>query len=190
VTDPQTNAFRFEVQVRHDRGDRLSEVGLFFAATRMETPKGLAHSFYQLGYNDAFDETEDLKNLPIPPDPMPTENMVRFVPRFAGALKARLGGFSPRLFNAAGIKGGGWHTLRIDAVPEGVAGFWDNRPVGSLSWKAMRDGVAKDLDRSKKKHPDLAAHGHFPAVPRSPLGIFVQRGTAAFRNVTLEPRPH
>jgi serine/threonine-protein kinase len=191
MTDPQTEAFRFEVQVRHERGDRLSEVGLYFAATSMITPKGVAHSFYQLGYNDAFDETEDLKNLPIPPNPLPTENMVRFVPRFAGALTTgHLGGFSPRLFKAAGIKGGGWHTLRIDAGPETVAGFWDDKAVGRASWNDIRDGVARDLARNSKRHPDLVAHGHFPAVPRSPLGIFVQRGTAAFRNITLEPRPH
>jgi hypothetical protein len=184
VTDPKTSSFRFFADVRHERSDPLGgDVGLFFLAAKSETPKGSVHSFFELSFNDIIDSTQNLQFLPVKPTPMPTGNPVYFRPRFDGSLKAKPGGFSPRLFQPAGLKGGDWHTLRIEVDPSGIRGFWDGKPVGSASWETITNDVAKNLARTQ-------THAFFSAVPRSPLGIFVERGTASFKNVVLEPGPN
>jgi serine/threonine protein kinase len=184
IRDPKNPSFRFEAQIRHERSDASGEVGLYFLAAKSETTNGIVHSFFHLTFNDIIDSTQKLQFPPIKPNPMPKGNPVKFGPRLAGAIKFTLGGFSPRLFQPAGHKGGVWRTLRVEVVESGIRGYWDGQLVGSSSWETVRKNVADDLTRTRKnlEPPDFTAN--------SPMGILVGHGTASFRNVFLEPLPN
>jgi tRNA A-37 threonylcarbamoyl transferase component Bud32 len=184
IRDPKNSSFRFQAQIRHERSDRLGEVGLFFLAAKSETTNGIVLSFFQLSFNDIFDSTQDLKFLPIKPNPMPKGNPVQFRPRLAGAIDSRLGGFSPRLLQPVEFKGGHWHTLWVEVVQSDIQGYWDGILVGTASLETISKGVADDLTRLRINFepPDFRAN--------SPMGILVGRGTASFKEVFLEPLPN
>ncbi len=80
-----------------------------------------------------------------------------------------------------------WRQLAVEVRPGAVQLFWEGKPVGN----------AVPWDRVRAEVPKVRSKGAFfialpptldlPLGPRQPLGLFVNRGEASFRRVTVEP---
>jgi hypothetical protein len=82
---------------------------------------------------------------------------------------------------------GRWHDLEVSVTPETVTARWD----GQTFAKATPD-IQKDINRFLTLYPlppgVLPRVGFLPTFePRGGLGLFVFRGSASFRAVTVNP---
>jgi len=179
VKDPRMESFRLRAQVRHERGDVQAQAGLYVLGASTEAPSGqhsdsVVHSFVELSFN----ETTFLN--------APKKNPVRFRPRLLmvpGPMDVKLGGFSPRLVQPAGLNGGDWNALRIDVSPSKLTALWNGISIGEHSSQQTE----ADIQQSLRRNSDSLAAFNFPLSPRQGVGLIVNRGTASFRNVVIEP---
>jgi hypothetical protein len=99
--------------------------------------------------------------------------------RFSGADGPR--------FLPAGELAGGWHDLLVRVAADGVAAEWDGHLVRLTA--AQITLSAEQVNRIRAEHPaDPVFQGALPTfMPRGGLGLYVERGSASFRNVTVTP---
>lgn len=180
VVDPKTDSFRLRAQVRHERGDLQAQAGLYVLGAGTTVPadrdaRRVVHSFIELTFN----ETAALS--------APRKNPVRFRPRLLvspGSLDIKLGGFSPRLVAPAGLDGGDWNALQIDVSPSNMTAFWNGISIGAFSSPTNELAIQNSL----RRRSDSLTSFDFPLSPRQGVGLIVNRGTASFRNVVIEPQ--
>jgi serine/threonine-protein kinase len=197
VRDPAVSRYRIRAEVRHAQSSQTTpgEVGLFFLLREQQTPDGLVHSFGQLTFNDIV-APADLAALAPPDLPValvvPRENSVHLCPHLCPpgshpvANDHRLAGRSPRLFKAAGHQGGDWRTLTVEIAPRGVRGEWGaGKAVGEISAKEWGDKVGRDLAAPGAPAPPADAPPDFS--PGGAFGLYVEKGSASFRRVVVEP---
>jgi serine/threonine-protein kinase len=195
--DPAVSRYRIRAEVRHEQSSQKTpgEVGLFFLLREQETPEGPVNSFGQLTFNDIV-ASADLAALAPPDLPValvvPQENVVRLCPHLCPpgshlvANDHRVGGRSPRLFKPAGHQGGDWRALTVEITPHGVRGEWGaGKAVGEISAKEWGDKVGRALAAPGAATPPADAPPDFS--PSGAFGLYVEKGSASFRRVVVEP---
>jgi serine/threonine-protein kinase len=200
VRDPQTSHYLLRAEVRHQESDAArGEVGLFFGYRRQVSAGVPVHLWGRLTYNDIDDMRRRWAQFPPmnPKPPPPAGNRV-----FLGArlyidpadgpyLYSTIDGLAPETFRAVGHwKPPRWRKLAVEVSPQRLVGWWEDepRPLGAVLIPALEKN-GEDVLASHRKEP---RHGDLRAVHaaldlRGPIGLAVCYGSAAFRNVVIEP---
>jgi serine/threonine-protein kinase len=197
VRDPRQARFRLRAEVRHDVSGDGGKVGVYFGRHPCPTAGGPVHHFGALTYNDIRDEVERFHlhfapNLE-PGTPAPPGNKIDLGPH----LYAR-GGGAPWEQTFVGSRGyltrggavkGRWRPLAVVVTPDGVEAVLDGWPVAALAaarWDKLVRGSVASLRDSFPDQP--YAQGLDPAYsPGGGLGLYVERSSASFRRVVVEP---
>lgn len=175
----------FSAQVAHIASDDAGEVGIFSGHLSSPVIPIERHSLIHLSYNDVQALGEFVEKLPS------EFNMLSFVPNHVrilpqvmhrlgdGTVAARRGGgVQGPAFKAAGVGGGPWRTLTIKRSQEGIDATWDGQPLSNWSKEKSLHELTYLVDDDLKE----ALRQRFG---RGGIGLYVHRGTAAFRNVTV-----
>jgi predicted Ser/Thr protein kinase len=191
--DPQHQRYLYRAQVRHEKSDENGEVGIYFNHGRHAAVNGDLHCFCQLSFNDIQDVVRIFgpraRERGFPPPEGNQANLVPrlYVPTGAGFWGPRLSGLASPPFRAAGVEGGGWHTLEVRVTPDSVQGTWDGRDMGLLSGNDRRKSLA-ELITTSKGHPELAVLRDGTVFPaRGGLGLYLMNGSASFQDVVIVP---
>lgn len=193
LPDPQVGSYRFRAQVRHEQSDSLGEVGLYFAHKSHQGTLGDVHSFTQISFNalraraDLRANLEDAKFAPPPRD-----NTVGLFRHFY-ADKADGHYTDRRIAAAVGPRfkpqdvHDHWHDLEVIVTPEVVSARWNGEPF-SIPVSEMRRNVARELARHPPQPDNPLSQSELPAFDvRGGLGLYVWRGSASFRAVSITP---
>jgi serine/threonine-protein kinase len=196
---PGRDRYRLRAQVRHEKGDLYSKVGLFVAQREHASARGPVHLYVELCYDDL--------NFPVhrlaPPlrdqykEKVGDRNPVYLHPRIWSDPDPRFGahwdlpcaGQDPTLFRPAGIPQVRWRSLVAEVTPEGVRGFFDGRPLGErLSAFDLVTSLTQTINGMPSIRPgDPTARAVPPGFhPGGSLGLFVENGVASFKDVVIE----
>jgi serine/threonine-protein kinase len=198
VRAPQQDSYRIRADVRHDNSDdAMSEVGIYLAHRAYPGSQADIHVFTQLSFNDVRDYLGLYDMLPPErrPQTPPKGNQVKLFPRMRCAgtdgllWDDPLEGVSGARFKAAGIGGGPWHQLEVAVTPEGLRATWDGQLVGSLPIPTVVDRLGAARAKRCQLCPEDPCIGRIPSdfPARGSLGLLVNRGSAHFRLVRIEP---
>jgi serine/threonine-protein kinase len=193
VPDPGTNSYRFAAQVRHEKSDEFGDVGLYFARRTYAGGPAPLEFFTQLAFNGVR-----FPDIPLPPRPVlegPLENEVLLRPHLvsdAGLKEGVSWKFfavpGPR-FEPLGESNGRWHDLEVTVTPSEVTARWDGQAFSTRT-ETVKNGLSRFMKLSPPKPGGPVPMGFVPIYdPRGGLGLYVYRGLASFRAVTLTPLP-
>jgi serine/threonine-protein kinase len=193
VREVPCGRFRVRAEVRHEKSDRVGEVGLYVARRAYPGPTAPVHSFITLTFNDVVVPTRPA-GLPVQ-QAVPANNPVYLTPylhcgRRGVPLDKRLAGDWPRLCKAAGFVGGPWRTLRADVSAKRVRAWWeDGKVVGELTAARVRRETEAAVREMRELLPgDLTLEGiEHGFDPHGAVGLMVLKGSASFRRVVIEP---
>jgi serine/threonine-protein kinase len=178
--------YRFSVQVRHgDSTSKDTDVGLYLLHSRNATPLGIEHCCCTLSFNDqdawvVLDPAKDIRR---------SEVALRLWRHRPGAVEHKMD-LSPRqLFDPAGPRAvAGWRALAVEVRPDELRVFWEGKQVVSpvpIGPATLRQSFQ---DWLRLPVPSLANPGLAPRfTPDGGIGLWVRRGRAFFRHVTLTP---
>jgi hypothetical protein len=101
-----------------------------------------------------------------------------------------LSGVSGPEFQPAGAGGAIWRQLVVTVTPAGVEARWDGQPF-AMSAERLAESVARDMEALGQQLPgDSFLRSLRPIFSsRGGVGIFLARGSASIRSVTLTPLP-
>jgi serine/threonine-protein kinase len=191
IADPQHESYCIKAQIRHGESQLPGEVGIFFAHHSRPGSQAPLHLFVQLAYNDIRRDQEILDRSPHKAPPS-KGNYARVKPRFYGdeqRYDRPLHFVAPAaLFQPATIAKPRWRQLEINVRPDKVWATWDGQAAGELTIAEFLEQLEKDLRFVERNDPDPFVVGFprfFPA--RGSLGIYIWRGSASFRDVTVMP---
>jgi hypothetical protein len=94
--------------------------------------------------------------------------------------------FPTKLFGNMAPNPGNWVSLSVNATPDQIEAFYNAMPLGQLPWSAMNKWMDQHISIQKRSNPHLVWEP-VRLSPRGSLGLFVNRGEAAFRRVVVEP---
>jgi hypothetical protein len=201
VRDPQHETYRLRAEVRHEKAEGTpSRVGLFVVHRGYPGAGGVIQHFAVLSYNDVISELETYKRLlptfakrPNPPPP-PRGNRVLLDPhlyadRADGPWEPSLTRGPRATFEPAGLAGGPWREVTVEVSSTGIRGYWGEKELAVVPAAQLIEDARSYLDALRKKYPnDPFGQGIEPVfAPRGALGLYVRRGSASFRRVTIEP---
>jgi hypothetical protein len=201
VHDPGRTYYRIRAQVRHEKSDDTGEVGIYFCHCQWPTTDGAeAHCFVQLTFNDIKDAVALHGRLPPmnPMPPAPQGNPVSLLARLYALRQGevvgddRIAGLVPELFRPAGFGGGPWRSLAVEVTPSKCSAYWEaNQSLGAAQ---LLDLVSRAEDAARERGlgrgNDLPLQQAQPGFPwHGALGLYVQRSSASFRSVVIEPLP-
>jgi serine/threonine protein kinase len=187
----QSDSYEFSADVRHDDASGLSQVGIYFGLRVKEPADDPRHGgFYTLTFADCGDMDDPT---------MESVSFVKILPRlFEDGNPHRAAGLpivSKRFQTDLPPAGPGpWRTLRLRVTLSEVDAVWEPIPgqvvsIGTVPAAGL-SGAMRRLARSLLHVPDVPNFTDVPTDyrPRASAGLFVSRGKASFRNVTLTPR--
>jgi serine/threonine-protein kinase len=200
VRDPHCRSFRLKAQVMHLESHEVGMAGLYVGRIESAANSGPVHQMVELSFNDILPPM-----LARRPDGKPFEfpDMDKTPVAISNRAFAMQGtklpwlpsfvSYSKPLCTPRGLGKTGWRNLSIVVTPDSIHAVWENNealPV-DCPLKEMETETAKSL---KELRQDSALQPWADAVrpafqPRGGVGLFVLRGSAAFRNVTIEPLP-
>jgi hypothetical protein len=204
VRDPQQDHYRIRAEVRHVNSDMPipSVVGIYLAHRAYPGARGEIHLLTQLAYNDVragrevFDQLpKDIQKRTRPPN----GSLVHLFPRLhSGATNGPqwdhpIAGVSGAPFHPVGGAGGPWRQLEVTVTPEGLRATWDGQPVGNdLPISTVVNRLKEALDQRSQGSPDDPDAPFVRQIPsdfplRGSLGLYVDRGSARFRSIRIEP---
>lgn len=195
LPDPQSESYRINAQVRHDKSDIPGEVGLYFARKMLPFQPSSYEFFTQLTFNDKRSVMgEVIKRNPgvFRESPTSKDNVVRLVPHLIanvpGALSGdrRLPDFVGPYFKPNENGDGVWKDLEIVVTPTKITAGWNGQTFSMTPAE-----VQKKIDLEMTDHPNLdgsTPRGFIPKFElRGGLGLYVWKGSASFRSVTVTP---
>ncbi|MFO0847195.1 MAG: serine/threonine-protein kinase [Gemmataceae bacterium] len=192
VPAPQTESYKVTAEVRHEQGHGIGEVGLYVA--RQEHPGGGApvHFFTSLTFDDVSPVREIVVPTPGSPRPSPPsrrprlQTQVRSEPNVPPDLQWVMAGSAGPEFRPSG--GTAWRAIELTVRQDGVDASWDGQQM-RFTAEDIRRNVAEHLQRVKPRFPNdpFVQQLHPSFAPRGGLGLYLQRGTASFRRVRVEP---
>jgi serine/threonine-protein kinase len=197
LPDPSCDSYRLTARIRHEHSSYVGQVGIYCARRDCPSPKGNVEAFLRLTYCDIVNPSDLL--TPAQRQTVPTfeNNPVSLQHVFWSdeyGPEEMYGGTylsSDRLFKATGFKSDQWRTLVIQVTPTDVRGYWaGDQLVGwPVSVEKLIQYTQSEIDDWRKDRPDdPVMRALTPGFnPRGGISIFVQEGTAAFQDVTLEP---
>jgi hypothetical protein len=161
------------------------------------------HFFSQVAYSERQSDAirwdlsfRNQKNTPGLP-PRPKANRVRFFPHLyaegdeISKWDYSLSCFETELFQPALNGVMPWRQLEVEVTPESVRAWWgnDRQAVGELTkqWVTLRTEEMRKqmrLLRPEDRSPDNLDANQFP---RGSLGLLLNKGSASFRRVVVEP---
>jgi hypothetical protein len=172
--------------VRHETSQLNGVVGIYWAHSQHVTAQGkIEHYFCTLSFNDVDDRKKLFPNLKA------AANRVRF------SLRRYVEGGLPEdgldfyegeglPFEPTRVLPGSrpWHVLTVEVRPQQVCTYW-RTPAGE-------DKLVSAPTRSRllQKAEDLPLDPAAAApelAPRGALGLYVYKGSASFRRVTVKP---
>ena len=171
VRDPQRESFLFSAEVRHDHSSPPDgAVGLYFMYSNKATESGLEHAYTCLAFDDLSrpDAQLLLLHLHREPDRYRTNCVLAEPKPFEPARKDN--GMGP------------WRLIAVKVSPARIQAYWDGQLLYDIPRAEFDDSARAWLRLAGDKlsfAPDFR--------PRGGLGLYVFRGTAAFRRVTVEP---
>jgi serine/threonine-protein kinase len=178
LPDPLLGRYRFSAEVRHDGADRLaSEAGIYLAYSKYNTSQGvLVHYFYALSFNDLSRSGRHAPRLGL------EGNSARFtIQRHVETSPKPSLAMIPCLERIFTPRPHAWRKVAVEVGPgDKIAVFWEDTQVGELSRAALMK-IARVLDPIDP----LDIDPHFPS--RGSLGIYVNEGSASFRELVVEP---
>jgi tRNA A-37 threonylcarbamoyl transferase component Bud32 len=188
VADPQ-GSYRFSAEIRHERSLRLSEVGLYFAHSKLNTSEGWQHCYAVFAFNDLE------ANFPHPNGGQKVSRAVCHLRRIpesgrGGSSHDNIVAYFPpaRSLQPAPLP---WRRLAVEARPTGFDLFWEKNPPLHLD----RQNILSQFEKGKLKRDGMRTVPILPELrpdfsPHDALGLFVAYGRALFRNVRVEPLPN
>jgi hypothetical protein len=195
VKDPQHEAFRIDVELRHDTvGGSVSAAGVFVGQRPLPGSKDGSHACMLLRFNELLDEqaahalfvmSQRGSSVPLPPPP--EGNAARLCPYvLVNGAHGRehdfeLAGATVRYLRDPESP---WRHLTIEVRAHSVTAFFDDNPnpmevTFEQFAERVAQGVAGDGGRS----------GTLPIRfdPRGSLGLYVKVGSVSFRNLVIQP---
>jgi predicted Ser/Thr protein kinase len=173
LPDPKHSHYRFSAEVRHEEYSREEgQVGLYFAYSRSDIPRGVTHYFCELAFNDLIDYTripkfEGYNQLRL--------SAVRYPPR--ARRQCVLTPITPAVALSAPKP---WRKLAVEMSPQEIRVFWEEKCTGKLSRDELKTYVSSSpIVNADNVKPEFA--------PNSPLGLYVYCGMASFRHIIVEP---
>jgi serine/threonine-protein kinase len=183
--DPQMEHYRVRARVRHLRS-LGAQVGLYFTHGLHSTSAGRVHAFGQLTLTESVNPKAQCKMA-----------SVALIPHYLCQLNAGsdwdylASGISTQYPVPAGFDAAAWHDLAIEVSPHGVRGSWNGKDMG---WVGEDQMVAPPPRLAQNNILDptaciLAQELSLKFSARGSLGLYVQRGSASFSQVVVEPLP-
>jgi serine/threonine-protein kinase len=187
LRDPRQGRYRFRAEVHHLPGVEWGRAGLYFLRGGEGIPGGAVHWLYRLTFSDI-----PAKPAKDAPGQQRAEHRVFVEPCLCGeeGPVLRMSG-SFREYGRATFepRGGLWRMLEVRVTPELVEVRWQGEQIATISADEMaRD--AREIQRTLRGTAPFISRPGPPAVmfqPRAALGLCVMNGSAAFRNVAVEP---
>jgi serine/threonine-protein kinase len=195
MPDPLHDSYCFRAQVRHELSDKFGEVGLYIAHCAYPGPYADIHLFTQLTFNDVEDIRLSWPKIPRQ-QPPPKGNNVTLAPQVYSSGQGdvrefgfRSGGVEGATFPAAGAGATKWRNLEIIVSAQSLQAFRDGERVGELPVPQLIKELDRGLKNMCKRNPDQPLLRGVPATfkCRGGLGLYVCRGSAIFRAVSVEP---
>jgi serine/threonine-protein kinase len=191
LTDPGRPDYVFSAEIRHERSDLPGEVGLFLALQEQAGEGFRDIEFIKIGFNDVRSNQEIGNAMakfagPPPEIPNATQAFARFVrqPLAGKVIERQISLGKPVTFKPAGAMGGPWRKLEMRVTASAVSASWDGRPLAPFTLEKARSAL-ETLPVKLAPAAPLPAHRADPAW--GGLGVYLFRGAASFRNVTLRP---
>jgi serine/threonine-protein kinase len=184
LATPGLDRYRFSAKIRHDEKDPTGFVGLVFGVKTYPTASG------DVLYSGVLRFSE----LKIPGDPakgIVYPNTAGVVIKYCGiagedVLSHEYLVPKPLVFEpvSAPVGQGPWRELAVEVRPNNIRAFWEHHLIREIATKEL-DKHGEFLVNSNK---DIG--GADPAFhPAGGLGLFVQHGSASFKDVVLEALP-
>ena len=185
-------SYELAAEVRHDDATAVGCVGLYVGrVTYPRTPNDL-HFLVHLTFNAV--RADAPVQLPAPGAVQPGRmNRVNLALRLLAdrdpdscvSLGTRISG--PEV-PALGKKNNRWFSLAVRVSPDGILATFDGERI-ELNPEEIADLVEQGLPIVRARHPgDASIQNVRPAFdPRGGLGLFLRSGSAAVRNVTVQP---
>ncbi len=202
VRDPQVEHFTLEAEVRHEKADVFTDVGLYVGMKDYPLGDNAAYFYVRLVFDDIQDFRKVFKkmfdDLKTPEDqrpPLPAANPVYFGPLLQWEGKALdvtsgvQGQMAPQILEPSGNHGvaNPWRKLEIEVKPDRVDATFDGKAIGGFSADRIKDNTRKQLDGNKP--PAVLPGAMRPGFePRSGCGLYVNKSVASFRNVIIKPK--
>jgi serine/threonine protein kinase len=177
LPDPQQQRYRYSAEVRFNPSSpHFGAAGIFFAQSKRETAKGRVYSFCKLSLlHDLGSRSDNLVQFGIQAYLEP----VRGQPSFNSHM-VTLQRHLPR------AKATEWRRLAVEVRPELIRVWWDGRFLGQVSSSALRKAAEQTFSLNATRFGQKL-RANF--TPRMGLGLYIQGGSASFRNVTVESLP-
>ncbi|MFO0930311.1 MAG: protein kinase [Gemmataceae bacterium] len=195
--DPKHERYRLTAEVWHVRRERerklTSLVGLYVGHQPLTHGNETLHHLTQLAFNDLTGPADS--PIALPGARVRTDHGVEFNESLVEHASSGQGVWSTLngcvgvKFVPAGPGKTGWHTLAVTVTPTLLAAEYDGRPFGQTlaRWREVAE-----TQRYPYLLPHLRADHYLRTTrptfqPRGGLGLYVDNGTAHFRNVRIAP---
>jgi len=202
--------YRLRAQVQHIHSWTLQgQVGIYFAHGKRPTEEGATHCFFRVAFNDR------LPSHPRPDERVPTESSVKPRPDKRDLTRSSVNlhlpifyetkgdGFSRQTYASCAIARDftptgeaqpmPWRTLEVEVTPEWIKTFWEGKLIESTLGGKEADGIdpkrvletAEIVLSVPQKQPLSDAE----LTLGEGIGLYVEKGIAAFKSVVIEPLP-
>jgi serine/threonine-protein kinase len=173
LPDPGIERYRLRAEVKHLLGE-TGDLGIYVGYSLQTVTTGDVHCYIPLHFRDLVPPAGEVNRVAM--------NLCHYhLPSLIDKV-----GFSPRSANL-GIQrlvdgDPGWRRLTIEVTAEKVRAFWEGGLLGEIG----RSQINRSADSMLVARPDARTiRAQFAA--RDALGLYVNKCTAAFRNVVIEP---
>jgi serine/threonine protein kinase len=196
VPDPQVESYRLIAQVRHDKSDRQGDVGLYFGYTQYRFNSLDLHYLTYLSFNSIISRADHLAFLPAhvnrpavaPDNVVSLRSYLVFEPSNGISFSRCLGLASGPAFKPGGPNLTRWHDLEIVVTPSSVTCSWDDGQPFTVPTTRIQAASDGHLKTSTLPPRAPLPRGFLPKYDvRGGIGLYVFKGSAAFRSVKLTP---
>jgi serine/threonine-protein kinase len=186
---PPGHDYQIEAEIRHDRGDGQSSVGIYAAGSRYRVERGrqnlvVSATYADVGVQAAFDAPEELHKRG-------RDRVACFwlAARYLGESKIRpldnLPFFAHDMyFDSAEIKRErpGFRSISLKIEAGQFTSMWEGTNAATLSFRQ----VEEHRDDVCRKRTDLSPDG-LPTRPLGSVGVYVCKGLATVRRFVVRP---
>jgi hypothetical protein len=196
---PRLGAYRYQVQLRHERSINAGMVGLFFGRRTYAVAGRVVQLFGFLAFNDVISNQAlweakakaDRRFAAIPaPGPNPLRLGFALYPPGGGEQDTPVFGHVDRnVVEAHGNNYGPWRTLAVEVNDGAIRAFWGpdgERAPSAVLTTSVEELLARAVHACGLKPLDHPARQVQPGfAPEGGLGVFVHLGAASFRAATI-----
>jgi hypothetical protein len=192
LPDVPRESYRFSAQVRHLQSERTGEVGLFFDRRAYPGPRGDLHIFTEVTFNDVLNLAQALapavKPKKVPDNAVHIGVLMYSDPVGGKRIEKDVCSAGGPSFQAGGEGRAKWRDLEVIVTPDEFTVRWDGEAF-SLPRRRIPGATEENLSELRQSFPnDPFLQRLQPKFDgRGGLGLYVRRGAASFRAVTVGP---